>query len=90
MHDQRVQSVDHRIVSIHQPHVRPIERGKTNDYVEFGAKITVIIINDLVFLEDLSWEAFNEGTRLIKLIGAAPPCLLQTFFSTFLVSFMPA
>jgi hypothetical protein len=32
-------SVEHRIVSIHQPHVRPIVRGKTNAYVEFGAKI---------------------------------------------------
>lgn len=68
MHNQRVHSVDHRIVSIHQPHVRPIVRGKTNAYVEFGAKIQVSIMNDLVFLEDLSWEAFNEGTRLIKAV----------------------
>jgi hypothetical protein len=68
MHDQRVHSVEHRIVSIHQPHVRPIVRGKTNAYVEFGAKIQVSIMNDLVFLEDLSWEAFNEGTRLMKAV----------------------
>ena len=30
---------DDRIVSIHQPHVRPIIRGKLNKLVEFGAKI---------------------------------------------------
>jgi hypothetical protein len=68
MHDQRVHTVEHRIVSIHQPHVRPIVRGKTNAYVEFGAKIQVSIMNNLVFLEDLSWEAFNEGTRLMKAV----------------------
>lgn len=70
MHDQGVHSVDHRIVSIHQPHVRPIVRGKTNANVEFGAKIQLSIMNDLVFLEDLSWEAFNEGTRLLKTVAA--------------------
>ena len=36
----RTHSIDHRIVSIHQPHVRPIVRGKTNANVEFGAKNT--------------------------------------------------
>lgn len=37
--------IEHRIVSIHQPHVRPIVRWKTNAYVEFGAKINVSIMN---------------------------------------------
>jgi len=32
-------SVPHRIVSIHQPHVRPIVGGKSKAKVEFGAKI---------------------------------------------------
>lgn len=57
-------SIDHRIVSIHQPHVRPIVRGKTNANVEFGAKIQVSLMNGYAFLDDLQWEAFNEGTRL--------------------------
>ena len=60
--------VDHRIVSIHQPHVRPIVRGKTNAKVEFGAKIEVSIMNGFSFLEELSWEAYNEGTRLMATI----------------------
>ena len=64
MHNQKVHSIEHRIVSIHQPHVRPIVRGKRNAKVEFGAKIQVSLMNGFVFLDDLDWEAFNEGNRL--------------------------
>jgi hypothetical protein len=60
----RTHTVEHRIVSIHQPHVRPIVRGKANAKVEFGAKINVSLMNGFAFLEDFSWEAFNESTRL--------------------------
>jgi transposase, IS5 family len=68
MYDSKTHSVEHRIVSIHQPHVRPIVRGKTNAYVEFGSKIQMSIVNGITFLEDLSWDAFNEGTRLISTV----------------------
>lgn len=34
-----------RIVSITQPHVRPIVRGKANANVEFGAKVAVSLVN---------------------------------------------
>lgn len=68
MYDNKTHSVEHRIVSIHQPHVRPIVRGKTNAYVEFGSKIQVSIMNGITFLEDLSWDAFNEGTRLLSTV----------------------
>jgi hypothetical protein len=68
MYQQKTHSVEHRIVSIHQPHVRPIVRGKTNANVEFGAKIQVSLMQGFAFLEDLSWEAFNEGTRLMKTV----------------------
>lgn len=66
--DNNIHSIEHRIVSIHQPHVRPIVRGKSNANVEFGAKINVSIMNGYTFLEDLSWDAFNEGTRLMSTI----------------------
>jgi transposase, IS5 family len=69
MYRQKSHSVEDRIVSIHQPHVRPIVRGKTNANVEFGAKIQVSLMNGFAFLEDLSWDAFNEGTRLMKAVG---------------------
>jgi len=53
--DNNIHSTEHRIVNIHQPHVRPIVRGKTNVNVAFGAKINVSIMNGYSFLEDLSW-----------------------------------
>jgi transposase, IS5 family len=68
MFKQGSHQVDHRIVSIHQPHVRPIVRGKTNAFVEFGAKINVSLMNGFAFLDDFSWEAFNEGTRLMSTV----------------------
>ena len=68
MFDTRTHSVDHRIVSIHQPHVRPIVRGKTNANVEFGAKINVALVDGFTLLDDMSWDAYNEGTRLIDCV----------------------
>lgn len=68
MFKEGTHQVDHRIVSIHQPHVRPIVRGKTNAYVEFGAKINVSLMNGFAFLDDFSWDAFNEGTRLMSTV----------------------
>lgn len=68
MHKNRVCSIEHRIVSIHQPHVRPIVRGKTNSQTEFGAKINVSLMNGYAFLDELSWEAFNEGAFLMTAV----------------------
>ena len=59
-----VQSVKHRIVSLHQPHVRPIIRGKEVKPVEFGAKVHKVQVGGLSFIEHLSYDNFNEGTRL--------------------------
>ena len=49
-----------RIVSIFQPHVRPIVRGKAKAQVEFGAKIGAGIVNGYTFVDHLSWDAYNE------------------------------
>jgi transposase, IS5 family len=64
MYTHRTHSVDDRIVSIHQPHVRPIVRGKSNAKVEFGAKINVALVDGITFLDDHGWDAYNESTRL--------------------------
>lgn len=64
MYDQRSHKVADRIVSISQPHVRPIVRGKANADVEFGAKISVAMVDGYAFLEKLSWDAFNEAGEL--------------------------
>jgi len=68
MYHSHNHSIENRIVSIHQPHVRPIVRGKSHAKVEFGAKIHVSLIDGSSFLDELSWEAFNEGNR-IKLLA---------------------
>ena len=53
-----------RIVSIHQPHVRPIVRGKARAKVEFGAKIGVSIVSGYSFIDHHSWDAYNEASDL--------------------------
>ena len=49
-----------RIISIFQPHIRPIVRGKAKARVEFGAKIGAGIVNGYTFVDHLSWDAYNE------------------------------
>ena len=68
MHKNRQHSVEDRIVSIHQPHVRPIVRGKVQAKVEFGAKIHISVIDGITFLDELSWDAFNEGSHMMKYV----------------------
>lgn len=64
MHRTHTKSIPHRIVSIHQPHVRPIVRGKDKAKVEFGSKLQVSLVNGFAFIDRLNWEAFNEGQWL--------------------------
>ena len=58
------ESIPNRIVSVSKPYVRPIVRGKETKTVEFGAKCNNILIDGISFIEKLSFNAFNEGTRL--------------------------
>lgn len=60
-----------RIVSIDKPYIRPIVRGKEVKKVEFGAKVNKIQIDGIGFIEHISFDAFNEGTRLKKSIWLA-------------------
>jgi hypothetical protein len=68
MFDAKKHTAPDRIVSIHQPHVRPIVRGKTNAKVEFGAKIHVSLVDGYAFLDELSWDAFNEGSHMMAYV----------------------
>jgi IS5 family transposase len=65
MHRTRTHRIDYRIVNIHQPHVRPIVRGKENAKTEFGSKVQMSLVGGFAFIDHLSWEAFNEGKYLI-------------------------
>lgn len=59
------ESIPNRIVSLSKPQLRPIVRGKEVKSVEFGAKVNNILVDGISFIEKLSFNAFNEGTRLV-------------------------
>lgn len=64
MYDRKEHRIDDRIVSISQPYVRPIVRGKAKAETEFGAKIAISMVDGYAFIEQLSWDNFNESTGL--------------------------
>jgi hypothetical protein len=64
MWSNRKQRIDDRIVSLTQPHVRAIVRGKAGKPVEFGAKLSASCFHGYVFLDHLSWDNFNESGDL--------------------------
>lgn len=65
MYDQQTQRIDDRIVSISQPHVRPIKRGKAGRDTEFGAKLSVSVVDGFSFVDRMSWDNYNESLYLI-------------------------
>lgn len=65
MYCNKCKRCDHRIVSISQPYVRPIVRGKVDKAVEFGSKLSVSLTGDgLARVDHLRWDAFSEGRDL--------------------------
>lgn len=62
MYSSKTHRVENRIVSLSQPWVRPIVRGKQNAEVEFGAKVEMSDVNGYLRVEELRWDAFNEST----------------------------
>ncbi len=65
MLENHSQRVDDRIVSISQPHVRPIKRGKAGRETEFGATLSLSVVDGFSFVDRLCWDNYNEGTDLI-------------------------
>lgn len=69
MYENKVHSVPDRIVSISQPYIRPIARGKAKAPVEFGAKLDLSIDeNGIARLERLSFDAYNESDVFITAV----------------------
>jgi IS5 family transposase len=68
MYKNNKRRCDDRIVSIHQPHVRPIVRGKASRNVEFGCKLNVSMVDGIAVVDRFGWDAFNESTDLIAQI----------------------
>jgi IS5 family transposase len=70
MYDTKTHSCTHRIVSIFQPHVRPIPRCKTKAQIEFGSKLGVSLDKGFARINTFSWGAYREGGDLIKQVEA--------------------
>ena len=69
MYENRQHSVPDRIVSISQPYIRPIVRGKAKTPTEFGAKLDLSIDNNgMARIEKTSFDAYNESEVLIDAI----------------------
>jgi len=68
MYKGSTHQISDRIVNIHQPHVRPIVRGKSGKPVEFGAKVEISLQEGFGKIERLSWDAFNEGQDLKSIL----------------------
>jgi len=64
LYDEKKHSVADRVVSISQPHIRPIVRGKASAKTEFGAKISISLVDGWSFVDTISFDAYNEGTEL--------------------------
>ena len=70
MFDNNKRSCENRIVSMEQPHVRPIVRGKRPDPTEFGQKLHLSVVDGYVYLEQTSWNSFNESGDLKACVAA--------------------
>ena len=64
MWENNKERIEDRIVSLSQPHIRPIKRGKARADTEFGAKLSASCFDGYVFLDKLSWDNYNEGGDL--------------------------
>jgi Transposase domain (DUF772). len=71
-HQQQLKFAGHEIkdmiVSIDKSYIHPIVRGKETKSVEFGAKVNMIQVDGINFIEHLSFSAFHEGIRLPECI----------------------
>lgn len=68
MYENHVHSVPDRIVSISQPWVRPIVRGKAHMNTEFGAKLHISMVDGYARIERLSFDAYNEATDFFRAV----------------------
>ena len=68
MYDSHTHKCEDRIVSLEQPHVRPIQRGKRPNPTEFGQKLHLSVVDGFTYLEQTCWSNYNEGSDLIATV----------------------
>ena len=72
LYTHKSRSIEGRILSISKPHVRPIARGKARGMYEFGAKLSVSLVDGLTEVHRISWEPYNESKNLRNQIELKP------------------
>lgn len=66
MYEEKRNSCPDRIVSLDQPYVRPILRGKSKGIVEFGPKLGISLVEGYARIDTMSWSAYHEGKEDFK------------------------
>lgn len=64
MYTEDKRSIEDRIVSLYQPHVRPMPRGKDRVQTEFGSKQLVMLKDGFTHVQQINWNNFNEGIHM--------------------------
>lgn len=67
-YQNKMHSVSDQIVSLSQPFLRPMVRGKTRSSVALGDKPDTSVVDGYARLEVLSFDAYNESTQFIHMI----------------------
>lgn len=70
MYDNKTHRIENRIVSLSQPWIRPMVRGKDKAKVEFGSKINVSEVAGFCRINHLMWDPYNEGILLREQVEA--------------------
>ena len=66
--EEGTHSIPWRIVSLAQPWVRPIVRGKACANTEFGAKLHISLVDGYARIERLDFEPYNESKDFWKVV----------------------
>ncbi|MDE7262644.1 MAG: hypothetical protein K2N78_11400, partial [Oscillospiraceae bacterium] len=69
MFESGTHSIPRRIVSLTQPWVRPIARGKAHASTEFGPKLHISLVDGYARIERLDFEPFNESEDLWRAVA---------------------
>ena len=69
MFESGTHSIPRRIVSLAQPWVRPIVRGKAHANTEFGSKLHISLVDGYARIERLDFEPFNESEDLWRAVA---------------------
>jgi len=68
MLSNNTRSIPGKLMSIWKPHVRSIARGKAKAMYEYGAKISLSLVDGYAVVDRLSWDNYNEVDDLKRVV----------------------